>query len=93
MRSLALCLYLFIQASTLLTPVHAIKIDIVRRPSHSRPNTRLARRLYDKRAGITGESVNTSNGSVPVANTQNAEYIANINLGGKTIPVVIDTGR
>ena len=90
MRSLGL--FLLAQATFQLHNSHhvqAIKLDLVGRSVHpSRAITRLARR-----AGITGESVNTSNGSVPVANTQNAEYIANINLGGKTIPVVIDTGR
>ena len=118
MPSLAFCLCLLFQASTLLhvPSVQAIKVNIVHRPSSHRnshnqylqqhqhrepepknwkPLTRIARQLYEyeRRADITGESVNTSNGSVPVANTQNAEYIANINLGGKTIPVVIDTGR
>jgi hypothetical protein len=37
-----------------------------------------------RRANIVGE---------PVANTHNAEYISNITLGGKTIPVMLDTGR
>ena len=29
----------------------------------------------------------------PVSNTRNSEYIANITLGGRTIPVLLDTGR
>ena len=34
-----------------------------------------------------------SNSSIPVHNTRNAEYIANITLGGREIPVLLDTGR
>ncbi|KAI0357462.1 aspartic peptidase A1 [Trametes cingulata] len=30
--------------------------------------------------------------AVPVANTRNSEYIANITLGGRQIPVLLDTG-
>lgn len=30
---------------------------------------------------------------IPVHNTHNAEYIANITLGGRDIPVLLDTGR
>ena len=29
----------------------------------------------------------------PVGNTHNSEYIANITLGGRQIPVLLDTGR
>ena len=29
----------------------------------------------------------------PVHNTRNAEYIANVTLGGRNIPVLLDTGR
>ena len=38
-------------------------------------------------------SVNLGNGSIPVANTFNSQYISNITLGGRTIPVLLDTGR
>ena len=31
--------------------------------------------------------------TVPVTNTRNSEYIANITLGGRQIPVLLDTGR
>ena len=31
--------------------------------------------------------------TIPVANTHNAEYIANVTLGGREIPVLLDTGR
>jgi hypothetical protein len=41
-----------------------------------------------KRASISG-----GNGEVSMLNTQNAEYIANITLGGRNIPVLLDTGR
>lgn len=30
---------------------------------------------------------------VPISNTGNAQYVANITLGGETIPVLLDTGR
>ena len=30
---------------------------------------------------------------IPVHNTHNAEYIANVTLGGRDIPVLLDTGR
>lgn len=33
------------------------------------------------------------NSIIPVHNTRNAEYIANITLGGREIPVLLDTGR
>jgi len=36
--------------------------------------------------------VRRGNDSIPVANTLNAEYISNITLGGRTIPVLLDTG-
>ena len=45
----------------------------------SRPNTLTARA--------------TSQHITPVANTHNAEYIANVTLGGRDIPVLLDTGR
>ena len=34
-----------------------------------------------------------SNSTIPVHNTRNAEYIANITLGGREVPVLLDTGR
>lgn len=30
---------------------------------------------------------------LPVHNTQNSEYVTNITLGGRNIPVLLDTGR
>ena len=35
----------------------------------------------------------TGDHTTPVANTHNAEYIANVTLGGREIPVLLDTGR
>lgn len=35
----------------------------------------------------------TGDHTVPVANTRNSEYIANVTLGGREIPVLLDTGR
>lgn len=37
-----------------------------------------------RRAGISGQ---------PIANTHNAEYMSNITLGGRSISVMLDTGR
>jgi hypothetical protein len=37
-----------------------------------------------RRAGIVGQ---------PIANNRNAEYMSNITLGGRVIPVMLDTGR
>jgi hypothetical protein len=37
-----------------------------------------------RRASIAGQAV---------TNNHNAEYISNITLGGRTIPVMLDTGR
>lgn len=34
-----------------------------------------------------------TNASVSIRNNQNAVYISNITLGGRTIPVMLDTGR
>ncbi|KAH9933196.1 aspartic peptidase A1 [Epithele typhae] len=33
-----------------------------------------------------------TNNTIPVANTHNSEYIANVTLGGRDIPVLLDTG-
>jgi hypothetical protein len=33
-----------------------------------------------------------ANGLIPIVNTANAEYISNITLGGRSIPVLLDTG-
>ena len=66
--------------------VHAINLSFeVRNVSPSQS--------LQKRASISGELVNTSNGSIPIANSQNAQYISNITLGGQVIPVLLDTGR
>lgn len=45
----------------------------------------LSRRSHSKRA--------PSSATIPVHNTHNAEYISNITLGGRQIPVLLDTGR
>ena len=37
-----------------------------------------------RRASIAGQAI---------ANNHNAEYMSNITLGGRTIPVMLDTGR
>ncbi|TDL30218.1 acid protease [Rickenella mellea] len=58
--------------------------------SQQSSSSRLGRHV--RRTGVTAQTVNTSNGSIPIANTQNAEYISNITLGGVTIPVMLDTG-
>lgn len=65
---------------------HGLKFSFQARTMHHSRSLRT-------RTDITGQTVNSSNGSVPIANTQNAEYISNITLGGVTIPVMLDTGR
>jgi len=42
------------------------------------------------RANITGQTI--GNTSIAIANSNNAEYISNITLGGQTISVMLDTG-
>lgn len=44
-------------------------------------------------ASTNGLNTRASSSIIPVANTHNAEYIANITLGGREIPVLLDTGR
>lgn len=46
-----------------------------------------------KRSGTGLTSRATAGGISTIKNTHNAEYIANITLGGKEIPVMLDTGR
>ncbi|EPQ54524.1 acid protease [Gloeophyllum trabeum ATCC 11539] len=47
-------------------------------------------RSWHTRADVNASA--TSNGTIPVHNTHNAEYISNITLGGVSIPVMLDTG-
>ena len=47
---------------------------------------------YPAAAAVLAARANGQN-TVPVANTHNSEYIANITLGGREIPVLLDTGR
>jgi hypothetical protein len=44
----------------------------------------------ERRANVSSQT--TSNNSIPIANSHNAEYISNITLGGQTIAVMLDTG-
>ena len=60
-----------------LSVVHAINFDVRVRTS-LQPNALRAR---------------DNSNIIPVSNTRNAEYIANITLGGRQIPVLLDTGR
>lgn len=63
----------------------------VRTPAIADPPTPISsRRQLRPRAGSSNSS---SNGTIPVLNTLNSEYISNITLGGRTIPVLLDTGR
>ncbi|KII90941.1 hypothetical protein PLICRDRAFT_107217 [Plicaturopsis crispa FD-325 SS-3] len=47
-----------------------------------------SRRSLHSRADISG----SNNGTVPIANTHNSEYISNITLGGQSVAVMLDTG-
>lgn len=70
--------------------VHAAKFPFVGRSVKRTVTT--DHPLLRGRANISGQA-GGSNASVPVANTHNAEYIANLTLGGQSIPVMLDTGR
>jgi len=72
---------------TLSLLFHVHSIFAARLPFEARSVKRVIR-LQD-RASISGGG----NGSVSITNTHNAEYIANITLGGQSIPVMLDTGR
>ncbi|KDQ62634.1 hypothetical protein JAAARDRAFT_54556 [Jaapia argillacea MUCL 33604] len=85
MRSLIqLCLFFLA-----LDRVHSIKF-----PFHVRSTTGFSRHHtngHGRRATINGTT--TANpGTVPIANTHNAEYITNITLNGVSVPVMLDTG-
>jgi predicted aspartyl protease len=73
--------------SFLLALFAACPTDAARFPFTARTTTSS---LF-RRADISGQS--TRNISVPVTNIHNAEYISNITVGGKTIAVMLDTGR
>ncbi|KAI0669255.1 acid protease [Trametes maxima] len=47
--------------------------------------------VRQRAANVLAARANGQN-TVPVANTRNSEYIANITLGGRQIPVLLDTG-
>ena len=57
--------------------VQAISLDIRVRTSYNPDNILQARNDHQ----------------IPVHNTRNSEYIANVTLGGREIPVLLDTGR
>jgi len=76
-----------IPLSLILAVFHALPADALKFPFHVKNRSNNLHR----RASITGQS--TGNGSVPIANTHNAEYISNITIGGQTVPVMLDTGR
>jgi len=65
-------------------------VDAIKFPFNVRTVNNQSPNSLHRRANITGQSI--GNTSVPIANTQNAEYIANITIGGQTIPVMLDTG-
>lgn len=70
--------------------VHAAKFPFVGRSVKRTVTT--GHPLLRGRADISGQA-GGSNASVPIANTHNAEYIANLTLGGQSIAVMLDTGR
>lgn len=57
--------------------VHALSFDVRVRTSYNPNNILQARNDHQ----------------IPVHNTRNSEYIANVTLGGREIPVLLDTGR
>ncbi|KAF9806834.1 hypothetical protein IEO21_08514 [Rhodonia placenta] len=60
--------------------VHALRFPVSTRTSAGR------------RAGSGSLGARSSDTLLPVKNTQNSEYITNITLGGREIPVLLDTG-
>ncbi|KAI0784762.1 acid protease [Abortiporus biennis] len=48
--------------------------------------------LHARDANTSTSTASSSAAIAPVHNTKNAEYIANITLGGRLIPVLLDTG-
>lgn len=67
---------------TLLLAIAAV--DALKLPFQARTTYGPSKRLQQKRATAL---------TVPIANTHNAEYIANITLGGASVRVMLDTGR
>ena len=70
--------------------VHAAKFPFVGRSIKRTVTTNHP--LLRGRADISGQA-GGSTASIPIANTHNAEYIANLTLGGQSIAVMLDTGR
>ncbi|OCH88665.1 acid protease [Obba rivulosa] len=62
----------------LLFDVHALTFPVQVRPS--------------QRSGSLHVRANGNNSLLPIHNTLNSEYITNITLGGRVIPVLLDTG-
>jgi hypothetical protein len=69
-----------------LNPVYSLKLPF---QGTSQPHYISS---LSRRAGVAGSS-GSENSTIPIANTHNAQYIANITLGGQPTPVLLDTGR
>lgn len=48
--------------------------------------------IRQRAASVLAARANGQN-TTPITNTRNSEYIANVTLGGRQIPVLLDTGR
>lgn len=74
--------------------VHAAIFNFqVRTPSVADPPTAPPLSRRSRHFARADSNSTSSRGTIPVLNTLNAEYISNITLGGRTIPVLLDTGR
>jgi hypothetical protein len=75
--SLAVALFTAFQTHAITFPFHV--------------NIRTTASNLNRRTDIPRQS--SINGTLPIANTHNAEYISNITLGGRSVAVMLDTGR
>ncbi len=71
--------------------IHATTLPFTVRTTPSSSSS-LASRAFTSQVQ-NNNTLPVANVSIPIHNTHNAEYICNITLGGRTIPVLLDTGR
>lgn len=79
-------LYLLIGLNYTLHGVNAAKVPFQVRTTNPFASSVSKRSLF-RRAPTNPNAI------IPVSNTHNAEYISNITLGGRQIPILLDTGR
>ncbi|KAJ3483030.1 hypothetical protein NLI96_g6584 [Meripilus lineatus] len=70
---------------------YANTLPFIVRTTNPFASSNLASRAFTSQPA-NNNTIPVSDVAIPLSNTHNAEYIANITLGGRTIPVLIDTG-